>query len=47
MSGTYSTNGEKRNVYRLLEGKPERKRTVGRPRYRWVDSIKMDLGEIG
>jgi hypothetical protein len=32
------TNGEKRNVYRILVGKPERKRPLGRPRHRWVDS---------
>jgi hypothetical protein len=39
--------GEKRNVYRLLVGKPEGKRPLGRPRRRWVDNIKMDLLEIG
>jgi hypothetical protein len=39
--------GEKWNSYRLLEGKPERKRPEGRPRRRWVNNIKMDLGEIG
>jgi hypothetical protein len=39
--------GEKRNVYRLLVGKPEGKRPIGRPRHRWVDNIKMDLLEIG
>jgi hypothetical protein len=38
--------GEKRNVYRLLVGKPERKRPLGRPRHRWIDNIKMDLLEI-
>jgi hypothetical protein len=38
--------GEKRNVYRLLVGKPEGKRPVGRPRRRWIDNIKMDLLEI-
>jgi hypothetical protein len=37
---------EKRNVYRLLVEKPERKRPLGRPRLRWVDSIRMDLGEV-
>jgi hypothetical protein len=42
-----STKGEKRNMYRLLVGKPEGKRPLGRPRRRWVDKIKMDLGEIG
>jgi hypothetical protein len=39
--------GKKRNVYRLLVGKPERKRPLGRPRHRWIDNIKMDLLEIG
>jgi hypothetical protein len=35
--------GEKRNAYRLLVGKPEGKRPLGRPRRRWVDNIRMDL----
>jgi hypothetical protein len=39
--------GEKRNPYRVLMGKPEGKRSLGRPRRRWVDSIKIDLREIG
>jgi hypothetical protein len=39
--------GEKRKVYRLLVGKPEGKRSLGRPRRRWIDNIKMDLLEIG
>jgi hypothetical protein len=34
--------GEKRNAYRILVGKPEGKRPLGRPRCRWVDNIKMD-----
>jgi hypothetical protein len=38
--------GEKRNAYRLLVGKPEGKRPLGRPRCRWVD-VKMDLSEMG
>jgi hypothetical protein len=38
--------GEKRNAYRILVGKPERKRPLGRPRRRWVDNIKMDFREI-
>jgi hypothetical protein len=38
---------EKRNVYRLLVGKPEGKRPLGRPRCRWMDNIKLDLLEIG
>jgi hypothetical protein len=37
---------EKRNAYRLLVGKPEGKRPLGRPRLRWVDNITMDLGEV-
>jgi hypothetical protein len=37
----------KRNVYRLLVGKSEGKRPLGRPRRRWIDNIKMDLLEIG
>jgi hypothetical protein len=39
--------GEKRNAYRLLVGKPERRRPLGRPRRRWVDNITMDLVEAG
>jgi hypothetical protein len=39
--------GEKRNAYRILVGKPERKRPLGTPRCRWVDIIKMDLRDIG
>jgi hypothetical protein len=39
--------GEKINAYRLLVGKPEGKRRLGRPRRRWVDNIKKDLLEIG
>jgi hypothetical protein len=39
--------GEKRNAYRLLVGKPEGKRPLGRLRHRWVDNIRMDLGEVG
>jgi hypothetical protein len=38
---------EKRNIYRLLVGKPEGKRTLGRPRRRLIDNIKMDLSVIG
>jgi hypothetical protein len=44
MGGPFSANGEKRNAYRLLVGKPEGKRSLGRPRRRWVDNIKMDFG---
>jgi hypothetical protein len=39
--------GEKRNTYRLLVGKPEGKRPLGRLRHRWVDNISMELGEVG
>jgi hypothetical protein len=39
--------GERRNVYRLLVGKPEGKTPIGRPRHRWIDNIKMDLLEVG
>jgi len=38
--------GERRDVYRVLVGKPEGKRTLGRPRRRWEDNIKMDLQEV-
>jgi hypothetical protein len=38
--------GEKRNAYRLLVGKPEGKRPLGRPRLRWADNINMELREI-
>jgi hypothetical protein len=37
----------KRNAYSLLVGNPDGKRPLGRPRRRWVDNIKMDLGEVG
>ena len=36
-----------RNAYRVLVGKPEGKRPLGRPRRRWEDNIKMDLREVG
>jgi hypothetical protein len=36
-----------RNVYRLLVGKPEGKRPLGRPRRRWIDNIELDLSEKG
>jgi hypothetical protein len=47
MGGACSTNGEERNAYRLLVGKPEGNRPLGRPRCRWLDNIKMDLREVG
>jgi hypothetical protein len=42
-----STKGERRNAYRILVGKLEGRRPLGRPRRRWVDNIKMYLREIG
>jgi hypothetical protein len=42
-AGHVARMGETRNAYRILVGKPEGKRPLGRPRRRWVDSIKMDL----
>jgi hypothetical protein len=47
MGRACSTNGEKRNAYRYRIGKPEGKRPLGRPRRRWADNIRMDLGEVG
>jgi hypothetical protein len=38
---------EKRNAYGLLVGKPEGKRPLGRPKRRWVDNIRTDLGDVG
>jgi hypothetical protein len=46
MGRTCSTNGAKKNAYRILVGKPEGKRPLGRQRCRWVDNIKMDIREI-
>jgi hypothetical protein len=46
-AGHVARMGEKRNTYRLLVRKPEEKRPLGRPRRRWVDNIRMDLGEVG
>jgi hypothetical protein len=45
--GNVARIGEKRNAYKLLVGKPEGKRPLGRPRRRWVDNIRMDLGDVG
>jgi len=39
--------GEERGVYRVLVGKPDGKRPLGRPRRRWVDNIRIDLQEVG
>jgi hypothetical protein len=46
-AGHAARMGYKRDAYRILVGKPEGKRTLGRPRRRWVDNIRMDLGEVG
>jgi hypothetical protein len=46
-AGHVARMGEKRNAYRLLLGKSEGKRPLGRPRHRCVDNIRMDLGEVG
>ena len=54
MNFVYSNNvlygltlGEERGVHRVLVGKPEGKRSLGRPRRRWEDNIKIDLQEVG
>ena len=46
-AGHVARIGEERGVYRVLLGKPEGKRPLGRPRRRWVDNIRMDLQEVG
>ena len=46
-AGRVARMGERRSVYRVLVGKPEGKRPLGRPRIRWEDNIKMDLQEVG
>jgi hypothetical protein len=46
-AGHVARMGEKRNLCRILVGKPAGKRPLGRPRRRWVDHIKMDLTELG
>jgi hypothetical protein len=47
MGGECSADGEERGVYRVLVRKPEGKRSLGRPRRRWNDNIRMDLQEVG
>ena len=47
MGGECDTYGEERGVQRVLVGKPEGKRPLGRPRPRWEDNIRMDLQEVG
>jgi hypothetical protein len=39
--------GEERKVYKVLVGKPDGRRSLGRPKHRWEDGIRMDLREIG
>ena len=46
-AGHVAHMGERRGVYRVLVGKPEGKRPLGRPRRRWEDNIRMDLQEVG
>jgi len=46
-AGHVARMGERRCVYRVLAGKPEVKRQLGRPKFRWEDNIKMDLKEVG
>ena len=46
-AGHVARMGEERGVYRVLLGKPEGRRQLGRPRRRWVDNNKMDLQEVG
>jgi len=45
--GNVDSMGEEREVYRVLVGKPEGKRLLGRPRRRWEDNIRMDIQEVG
>jgi len=45
--GHVARMGEDRRVYRVLLGKPKRRRPLGRPRCRWMDNIRMDLQEVG
>jgi len=44
--GASSTYGERRDLYRVLVGKPEGKRSLGRPQHRWEDNIKIDLQKV-
>jgi len=47
MGGHVARMGERRGLYRVLVGKPEGKRPLGKPRRRWENNIKMDLQEVG
>ena len=46
-AGNVARMGEDRRVHRVLVGKPEGRRALGRPRRRWEDNIKMDVQEVG
>jgi hypothetical protein len=46
-AGNVARFGERRSAYRVLVGKPEGMRPLGRPRRRWKDNIKMDIHEVG
>jgi hypothetical protein len=46
-AGHVARMGENRNAYRLLVGKPEGRRPLGRPRRRWLDNIRMRIAEVG
>jgi hypothetical protein len=47
MGGACGAYGEERGLHRVLVGKPEGKRLLGRPRRRWKDNIKLDIQEVG
>jgi hypothetical protein len=47
MGGACGSHGKVRDAYNILVGRPEGRKPLGRPRLRWEDNIKMDLGEIG
>jgi hypothetical protein len=47
LTGHVARRGEVRGAYNIFVGRPEGRRPLGRPRHRWEDNIKMDLGEIG
>jgi hypothetical protein len=47
MDRVCSTNGAKKGAYRILVGRPEGMKPLGKPRRRWVDNIKIDLREVG
>jgi hypothetical protein len=46
-AGHVTRMGEKRGAYRILVGRPEGRRSLGRPRRRWEDNIKMDVQDVG